>query len=206
MPCTPGSQLRVIGFHFERGKPYRILLDGAGAPLGTTVIDGAGHFDLTLAVPADFAPAGAEVALAVWSDFDPNQAVATQVLAALPPLGLSLSDSNALLGTTITATVTNLAAGSLQVHYGAVLVAGPLIVGAGTVAVPFVAPLSGGQAPGAPVTVQVQNVVAGLELGTAARSLPRARRARSILATSPTPLCRPSPSRPRPGAVTRRWR
>ena len=162
-----GSQLRVIGFHFEQGKPYRFLLDGAGAPLGNTVTDAAGHFDLTLAVPAGFAPVGAQVALAVWSDFDPNQAVASQTLAALPPLGLSLSDSNALPGTTITATVTNVAAGSLIVRYGAVVVAGPLIVGAGTVAVPFVVPLNGGQGQGAPVTVQVQNVVAGLELGTA---------------------------------------
>ena len=98
-----GSQLRVIGFHFERGKPYRFLLAGAGAALGDTVTDPAGHFDLTLAVPAGFSPAGPEVALAVWSDFEPKEAVVTQALAALPPLGLSLSTNNALPGATITA-------------------------------------------------------------------------------------------------------
>ena len=86
------------------------------------------------------------------------------------PFALSLSPTSARPGTTVTATVANLYTGTLAIVYNGAVVAGPVVVGSGEVALPFVVP-AGGTA-NTPLDVEAQNGINGLPLGRATTFTP----------------------------------
>ena len=151
-----GAQLHIIGDRFQPQGPYSFYLAGLATSVGAITADDAGQFDVAITVPANYAPQGSTAKVTAQADFEPLGPVQSTTLAWLPPLALTLSPTQARPGETVTATVSNLYAGTLLLTFDGTAVAGPVAVDSGAFALPFVVPAG---ATGSALTVAAQNRV-----------------------------------------------